>query len=178
MSKHKEKDHSHEDAGHQPALRSLDEAGTTAPDTEAAAPGPTAQAQPADVAPAPAPAEGERPTEKLEQLQDQLLRLRADFDNFRKRTLREKTELFERANQELMLELLPILDHLHLGLQAASAHQADPAFREGLQLIFDQLMGTLSKWGRSPPRPSRKGRCWPWSAAGICSATNCCVRRK
>jgi molecular chaperone GrpE len=88
--------------------------------------------------------------EKLAQLQDRLLRFQADFDNFRKRTLREKNELFDSANQALMLELLPVLDHLQLGIQAASAHQTDPAFREGLTMIFDQLMGVLSKFGLSP----------------------------
>ncbi|MCX6992025.1 MAG: nucleotide exchange factor GrpE [Kiritimatiellaeota bacterium] len=97
-----------------------------------------------------APAEAADHAEKLAQLQDRLLRLQADFDNFRKRTLREKNELFDSANQALMLEILPVLDHLQLGIQAASAHQADPAFREGLILIFDQLMGALSKFGLSP----------------------------
>ena len=95
-------------------------------------------------------AEAADQVEKLAQIQDRLLRLQADFDNFRKRTLREKSELFDSANQALMLELLTVLDHLQLGIQAASAHQADPAFREGLNLIFDQLMGVLSKFGLSP----------------------------
>ena len=87
---------------------------------------------------------------KMAQLNDRLLRLQADFDNFRKRTLREKNELFDSANQALMLDLLPVLDHLQLGIQAASEHQADPAFREGLSLILNQLMGILSEFGLSP----------------------------
>lgn len=95
-------------------------------------------------------AEATDQVEKLARLHDRLLRLQADFDNFRKRTLREKNELFDSANQALMLELLPVLDHLQLGIQTASAHQADPAFREGLAMIFDQLMGVLSKFGLSP----------------------------
>jgi len=97
-----------------------------------------------------ASAEAADQVKKLAQLQDRLLRLQADFDNFRKRTLREKNDLFDSANQALMLEILPVLDHLQLGIQAASAHQAEPAFREGLILIFDQLMGALSKFGLSP----------------------------
>jgi molecular chaperone GrpE len=80
-------------------------------------------------------------------LQDQLLRLRADFDNFRKRTLREKTDLYDSATSDLMLDLLPVLDHLQLGIQAAHAHKA---IQEGLRLIFDQLMGVLSKFGLVP----------------------------
>ena len=73
----------------------------------------------------------------LEKLPDQLLRLRADFDNFRKRTLREKNELYDMAASELILELLPVLDHLQLGIQAAIAHKADQAIQKELQLIFD-----------------------------------------
>ena len=163
MSKNKEKHHAHEGAeknnpssagpalvpggGNQPAHRSpLGESGTTDPPSPerfggqapAAAEDETVKAEAADQ------------VGKLAQLQDRLLRLQADFDNFRKRTLREKSELFDSANQALMLELLPVLDHLQLGIQAASAHQADPAFREGLALIFDQLMGVLSKFGLSP----------------------------
>ena len=86
----------------------------------------------------------------IRQLRDQLLRLQADFDNFRKRTLREKTDIFDMAASELMLELLPVLDHLQLGIQAALAHKADKAIQEGLQLIFDQLVGVLMKFGLAP----------------------------
>jgi len=94
--------------------------------------------------------------DKMVQLQDRLLRLQADFDNFRKRTLREKSELFESANQALMLELLPVLDHLQLAIQASVTHQADQAFRDGLTLIFDQLMGVLSKFGLSPIKTEKQ----------------------
>jgi len=89
-------------------------------------------------------------TVTIRKLQDQLLRLQADFDNFRKRTLREKTEIFDMAASELMLELLPVLDHLQLGIQAALVHKADKAIQQGLQLIFDQLMGVLMKFGLTP----------------------------
>jgi len=144
MSKNKEKHQAHEgaeknhssSAGHVPGV-----------DTPPSVPEPNETGIPLA---SPAPDEAADQVKKLAQLQDRLLRLQADFDNFRKRTLREKNELFDSANQALMLELLPVLDHLQLGIQAASAHQADPAFREGLTLIFDQLMGALSKFGLSP----------------------------
>jgi molecular chaperone GrpE len=175
MSKNKEKHHSNEDAetGRQTTDdgRQTGEGGKTDPPSperfplrEAASAGQvggqatdqTAETgrQPAHRSPlgegGTAPDEAADQVAKLAQLQDRLLRLQADFDNFRKRTLREKNELFDSANQALMLELLPVLDHLQLGIQAASAHQADPAFRDGLALIFDQLMGVLSKFGLSP----------------------------
>lgn len=141
MSKNKEKHNVHESAekkhpssaGHAPAV----DATPGAPEPNAAG------VQPAS----PAPAEAAGQIEKIAQLHDRLLRLQADFDNFRKRTLREKNELFDSANQALMLELLPVLDHLHLGIQATSAHQAIPAFQEGLVLILDQFMVVLSKFG-------------------------------
>ena len=83
-------------------------------------------------------------------LKDQLIRLQADFDNFRKRSFREKTETYEIANETLMLELLPVIDHIQLAIKSAMDHKADAAFQEGLQLIADQLMNTLSKFGLEP----------------------------
>ncbi len=109
---------------------------------------------PADTpAPAPPPAAPEpepQAADAMSRLQDQLLRLQADFDNFRKRTVREKAEVFDQANQALMLELLPVIDHLQLAIAAAAEHRADPAFRDGLSLILAQLMGVLSKFGLNP----------------------------
>ncbi|MBU4212448.1 MAG: nucleotide exchange factor GrpE [Verrucomicrobia bacterium] len=147
MSKNKEKHNVHESAEkNHPS--SADHA--PAPNATSVPPAIPAPAEAADLPAMLRIAMQAGQVEKLAQLQDRLLRLQADFDNFRKRTLREKSELFDSANQALMLELLPVLDHLQLGIQAASAHQADPAFREGLTLIFDQLMGVLSKFGLSP----------------------------
>lgn len=122
---------------------------------------------PADASPAPAapavaakPAPAETDADKIAALEDRLLRLRADFDNFRKRALREKNEIYELAASELVLDLLPVLDHVQLGLQAAAGHKA---IHEGLQLIFDQLMGVLSKFGLAPfdaeKKPFDPARC-------------------
>ena len=145
------------------------------------------------------PAKLQKAAQEIEQLKDQLLRLRADFDNFRKRSLREKGEIYENANEALMLDLLPVIDHLQLALKSAKEHfalsrpvastvepvekrvhstdstnstsswqasspqassprpepgkkagQADSVFQEGLQLIADQMMNTLSKYGLNP----------------------------
>ena len=65
-------------------------------------PAPTVEAKPA----------ASEEARSAESLQGRLLRLQADFENFRKRTLREKDELYRRANEDLMLEVLPVLDHL------------------------------------------------------------------
>jgi molecular chaperone GrpE len=92
--------------------------------------------------------------EEIAGLQDQLLRLRADFDNFRKRSVREKGEIYENANESLLLELLPVIDHIQLAVKSASEHKlngpASASFQEGLKLIADQLMDTLAKFGLEP----------------------------
>ncbi len=113
-------------------------------------------AEPADSSSQGAPLEhGAKKTHKtaeqeIEQLKDQLLRLRADFENYRKRALREKGEIYENANEALTLELLPVIDHLQLALKSAREHQADSVFQEGLQLIADQMLNTLAKYGLNP----------------------------
>ncbi len=81
---------------------------------------------------------------------DSYLRLQADFDNYRKRVLREKDEIYRRANQDIMEELLPVIDHIELAFASAGeSHQHDPVV-EGFRLVADQLMGVLSKFGLSP----------------------------
>lgn len=104
-----------------------------------------AQAEPAA---SPQPAHTERKDRKL--IDEKLLRLQADFDNFRKRMLREKNELYRRANEELILELLPVFDHMELALAAAEEYKAHGAFIEGFSLVSEQLMSVLKKFGLTP----------------------------
>jgi len=96
--------------------------------------------------------------QEIAQHKDQLLRLRADFENYRKRVLREKGEIYENANEALMLELLPVIDHFQLALNSAKEHlvlsgvegQAHQTFQEGIRMIFDQLLNILLKYGLNP----------------------------
>lgn len=79
---------------------------------------------------------------------DRLLRLQADFDNFRRRTNKERDELFTRANESIMSELLTVLDHMDLALtnlQAGATANAPVA--KGFQMVADQLRTTLGKFG-------------------------------
>jgi len=78
---------------------------------------------------------------------DRLLRLRADFDNFRKRTLREKNELYKRANEDIMDALLPVLDHMDLALASAVDHDAPQALIDGFRLVSEQMTSALKKFG-------------------------------
>ena len=78
-------------------------------------------------------------------LSERLLRLQADFENFRKRAQREKDEARQFANQSLIEKQLPILDNFEMAL--AAAKDADPALRDGVQMIYDQLLGSLRDSG-------------------------------
>lgn len=94
----------------------------------------------AAASPAPAPAE-------TDVLKDRLLRLQADFDNFRKRSVRERAEWQAFAGEQLIRELLPVVDHFELGLAMAEKQQTDPAVLNGLKIVYDQLLGILKKQG-------------------------------
>ena len=81
-----------------------------------------------------------------ESLQDQFVRLQADFANFRNRTQRERLELYQRANQDLFLEILPVLDHFELGLETAKAQDTDEAVIEGFSLVLEQFKAVLDQF--------------------------------
>lgn len=83
-------------------------------------------------------------------LELRLLRLQADFDNYRKRMVRERQEWAQRAAEDLLSDLLPILDHYEMGLETASKQQTDHAVQNGFQLVYEQLMNALKKSGLEP----------------------------
>ncbi len=85
-----------------------------------------------------------------ESLRDQFVRLQADFANFRNRTQRERVELYQRANEDLLLELLPVLDHFELGLETARKQEADAAVLEGFSLVLDQFTALLERFKVKP----------------------------
>ena len=88
--------------------------------------------------------------EEEESLREQFIRLQADFANFRNRTQRERIELYQRANEDLLLEILPVLDHYELGLQNAEQHDADKAVMDGFRLVYDQFQSVLNKFNLTP----------------------------
>ncbi len=87
--------------------------------------------------------------EQVGTLTDRVLRLQADFDNFRKRTLREKSDIYKRANEGLIEELLPVIDHMDMALQAATDHDAPEGLTSGFKLVGEQLVSALKKSGLS-----------------------------
>lgn len=97
--------------------------------------------------PVPEPSVGDKVKEQLE---ERLLRLQADFENFRKRTQRERSELFLRANEEILKELLPVVDHMDLALESVEKHNAPAGIVEGFRQVGDQLLSVLAKFGVIP----------------------------
>ena len=77
---------------------------------------------------------------------DQLMRLKADFENFRKREMREKTELIERASLRIVERLLPVLDDLERALEAARQHEPEAIVR-GVELVRKHLQDVLVEEG-------------------------------
>ena len=86
------------------------------------------------------------PEELIQQEKDKYLRLFAEFENYKKRTSRERIELFKTASQELMTSLLPIMDDFDRGL-AEIKKVKDKELLKGMQLINDKLKNTLVQKG-------------------------------
>lgn len=81
--------------------------------------------------------------------EERLLRLTADFDNFKKRVEREREAQTRHAGAQLVGRLLPVLDNFERALSAARKASSDPAFHDGIALIFRQLLDELRKEGLS-----------------------------
>ena len=88
--------------------------------------------------------------EKLDELNDKFLRLYSEFDNYRRRTSKEKLELSKTASEEVILDLLPVLDDFERALKAAEEVKDCSAVKEGMQLIYSKLNGILTKKGLAP----------------------------
>lgn len=85
-------------------------------------------------------------TMELDEAKDKYLRLYADFDNFRKRKMKESLDLIKTASQDLIVSLLPILDDFERA-KKASEDGIDAEFSEGVQLVFQKFISTLNNKG-------------------------------
>jgi len=86
-------------------------------------------------------------TEKNKALYDQLLRLKAEFENFRKRTERDKENLIKFAEESLIQELLPVMDNIERAIDSAHNHRDFDSLKQGVIMIQKQLKEILSKTG-------------------------------
>jgi molecular chaperone GrpE len=94
----------------------------------------------------------EEPTaeEALIELNDRYLRLLAEYDNYRKRTEREKDELIKTASENLIMELLPILDNLDRATEHRNKKTTYEEYVKGIALIEDQFRAVLARVGLEP----------------------------
>lgn len=92
-------------------------------------------------------AERDRAIREKNELQELLQRRQAEFDNFRRRSERERTEIFEFASMDAVKALLPILDDFERALKVESA---DKEYARGMELIYQRLFEGLKKLGLEP----------------------------
>ena len=85
--------------------------------------------------------------QKYEELNDTHLRLRADFDNYRKRTMREKADLIKMGGEGALKNLLPVIDDFERALQNIPTTEEVKALREGVELIYTKFINYLGQQG-------------------------------
>ncbi len=88
--------------------------------------------------------------EKIDELTDRLTRQMAEFDNFRKRTEKEKAQMYEIGAKDIIEKILPIVDNFERGLSSVSEEEKETPFAEGMEKIYKQLMTTLEGIGVKP----------------------------
>lgn len=91
--------------------------------------------------------EEEKLKAELALVQDKYLRLYSEFDNYKRRTSKERSDLFKTANQETVLAMLPVLDDFERALEAMPNDDHTGSIREGILLIYNKLKGTLQQKG-------------------------------
>ena len=95
--------------------------------------------------------------EKIEELTDRLTRQMAEFDNFRKRTEKEKSQMYEIGAKDIIEKILPVVDNFERGLAAVPEEDKEDPFVQGMEKIYKQLMTTLDEMGVKADRSSRSG---------------------
>ena len=88
--------------------------------------------------------------EKIEELTDRVRRQLAEFDNFRKRTEKEKTQMFETGAKSIVEKILPVVDNFERGLAAVTEEEKGTPFVEGMEKIYKQMMTVLEEAGVKP----------------------------
>lgn len=84
---------------------------------------------------------------KNEELEDKVKRQMAEFDNFRKRTEKEKSGMFELGAKSVIEKILPVIDNFERGLDSVPEEEKDGPFAEGMNMIYRQLMTELEGLG-------------------------------
>lgn len=85
--------------------------------------------------------------EKIEELNDRLIRTMAEFDNFRKRSEKEKSQMFEVGAKDIIEKILPVVDNFERGLSVVTEEEKSSAFVQGIEKIYKQLLDVLEAAG-------------------------------
>lgn len=88
--------------------------------------------------------------EKVDELEDRVKRQMAEFDNFRKRTEKEKSAMFETGAKSVIEKILPVVDNFERGLAGLSEEEIKQPFAEGMNMVYKQLMAELEKLDVKP----------------------------
>lgn len=88
--------------------------------------------------------------EKIEELTDKLTRQMAEFDNYRKRTEKEKSGMYEIGAKDVIEKILPVIDNFERGLAAVPENQKEDSFVTGMEMVYKQIMTTLDGIGVKP----------------------------
>lgn len=88
--------------------------------------------------------------EKIEELEDRVKRQMAEFENFRKRTDKEKTAMFETGAKSVIEKILPVVDNFERGLATVPEEDKGSPFAEGMEMIYKQLLKELEKMDVKP----------------------------
>lgn len=87
---------------------------------------------------------------KIAELEDKNMRQMAEFENFRRRTEKEKTQMFDLGAKSVIEKILPVVDNFERGLAAVSEEEKDSAFVDGMNKIYKQMMTELENIGVKP----------------------------
>lgn len=141
------------------AVDTASDAETTAPEADAAVPAADETAE----EPADAQKKGpfkkkekkkekqkDKRDERIEELTDQVKRQMAEFENFRKRTEKEKTQMYEVGAKSIIEKILPVVDNFERGLAAVPEEQKSDAFVEGMDKIYKQMMTVFEELDVKP----------------------------
>jgi molecular chaperone GrpE len=90
---------------------------------------------------------GEDLQKQVNELQDKYIRLMAEFDNFRKRSLKERMELLKSAGEDVLINILPVIDDFERGLDAIEKSSDIEAVKQGIQLIYNKFKDFLVQRG-------------------------------
>lgn len=84
---------------------------------------------------------------QIEELNDKVIRQMAEFDNFRKRTEKEKSQMFDSGASTMIEKLLPVVDDFERGIAAMSDDDKETSFAQGMEMIYKKMMGILEGAG-------------------------------